>query len=44
MKKVIILRKPFQFEHEQKNRAVMKAMRKNLNIFMPKLPIYCILE
>ena len=36
---------PFQFEPEHnKNRVVMRAMRKKLNIFTLQLPIYYILE
>ena len=31
---------PFQFEPEQKNRVVMRAMRKKLNIFKLPLSIY----
>ena len=35
---------PFQSEPEQKICAVMRAMRKKLNIFTLQLPIYYILE
>ena len=35
---------PFQFEPEQKIRAVKKAIQKKLNIFILQLPINYILE
>ena len=34
----------FQFEHEQKNRMAMRAIRKKLEIFTLQLPIFYIEE